>query len=156
MASWSEIEAEAPDLAQRARAYLDAHVHKTLATLRKDGSPRISGTECIFAEGELWFGSMPNARKADDLLRDPRFALHSGSAAPPDWDGDAKVAGTATEVTDPDTLQRVVGGDKPPGPMHLFRCDVTEVALVRLGDPADHLVIESWPPLRGANIIPRK
>lgn len=156
MASWSEIEAEAPDLIARARGYLDAHVHKTLATLRRDGAPRISGTECIFAEGQLWLGSMPNAMKAQDLLRDPRFALHSGSVDPPDWTGDAKVAGTVEEITDPETLAKVVGDDKPPGPMHLFRCDVTEVALVRLGEPADHLVIESWHPVRGVVSMTRK
>lgn len=155
MASWGEIEAEAPEFARRVREYLDAHVHKTMATLRRDGSPRISGTECIFAEGELWLGSMPDARKAKDLLRDPRFALHSGSADPPDWKGDAKLSGTATETTDAATLERVVGDNKPPGPMHLFRCDITEIAMVRLGDPADHLVIESWHPGRGVERMTR-
>ncbi len=99
---------------------------------------------------------MPDAMKANDLLRDTRFALHSGSADPPGWDGDAKVAGTATEVTDPAVLASVVGEAKPPGPMHLFRCDVTEIALVRLGDPADHLVIESWHPGRGVASFTRK
>ena len=44
MPSWSEFEAAAPELAARVRVRLDAHVHKTLATLRADGSPRISGT----------------------------------------------------------------------------------------------------------------
>ena len=80
MPSWSVVEDEAPELAAPARRFLDAHVHKTLATLRRDGSPRISGTEVAFAEGELWLGSMWRSLKALDLLRDPRFALHSGSA----------------------------------------------------------------------------
>src|SRR3712207_192462 len=90
MPSWSFVEAEAPELAALARGFLDAYVHKTLATLRRDGSPRISGTEVVFSEGELWLGSMWHSSKALDLLRDPRFALHSGSADPPDWAGDAK------------------------------------------------------------------
>jgi hypothetical protein len=149
MSSWSDFEAAAPELARAARGYLDAHVHKTLATLRSDGSPRISGTECIFAEGELWIGSMELAVKARDLIRDGRFALHSGSDDPPGWKGDAKVAGRAVEVTDPEVLARVVGDGRPPGPMHLFRADVTEVAVVELGDPADHIVIRSWHPGRG-------
>jgi hypothetical protein len=46
-----------------------------LATLRADGSPRVSGLEPLFALGELWFGMMPESRKALDLLRDPRFAI---------------------------------------------------------------------------------
>lgn len=150
MPSWREVEAEVPELAALARSFLDAHVHKTLATLRRDGSPRISGTEVDFAEGELWLGSMWRSLKALDLQRDPRFALHSGSADPPDWRGDAKVAGRVEEVTDPERKAAVIGGDAPPGPSHLFRTDIAEVVVVRLGDPADHLVIESWHAGRGA------
>lgn len=60
-------------------------MHKTLATLRRDGSPRSSGIEATFAQGELWMGSMWRSTKALDLQRDPRFALHSGSTDPPAW-----------------------------------------------------------------------
>jgi hypothetical protein len=138
MASWSEVEAQAPELARAAREYLDKHKHKTLATLRKDGSPRISGTEAEIVDGELQFGSMWRAVKALDLLRDPRFALHSGSDDPDDgWTGDAKVAGRA----------EVAATDE--GKSHTFRADITELSVVRLGEPRDHLVIESWHEGRG-------
>ena len=113
MASWSEFEAAAPELAAGVRRRLDAHTHKTLATVRGDGSPRISGTETRFVDGELWIGSMWDARKARDLRRDPRFALHSGSDDPPEWEGDAKLAGIAEEITDPERVRAdraVVGG----------------------------------------------
>jgi hypothetical protein len=60
-----------------------------LATVRADGSPRISGLEAKFIEEDLLFGSMPGSRKGADLLRDPRFALHSGSIDPPGWQCDA-------------------------------------------------------------------
>lgn len=149
MPSWGALEAEAPELAALARRYFDAHVHKTLATLRRDGSPRISGTEVDFKDGELWFGGMWRSLKALDLLRDPRFALHSGSADPPQWTGDAKIAGRAVEVTDPDLKAAVAAGGAPPGPFHLFRADLLELVVVRLGDPADHLVIEAWHAGRG-------
>ena len=121
MPSWSDVEAEIPELAALARNFLDAHVHKTLATLRRDGSPRISGTEVDFADGELWLGSMWRAVKALDLQRDPRFALHSGSADPPDWTGDAKLAGCAEEVTGSERKAAIIGAGAPPGPSHLFR-----------------------------------
>ena len=147
--SWSAVEAEAPELAGLARGLLDTRVHKTLATLRRDGSPRISGIEVEFADGELWFGGMWRSLKALDLRRDPRFALHSGSADPPDWTGDAKIAGRVEEVTDPERKAEIIGENAPPGPSHLFRADVTELAVVRLGDPADHLVIETWHAGRG-------
>src|SRR5260221_12412789 len=95
VARWAEIEREVPELATRARGFLEAHTHRTIATLRKDGSPRISGIECEFVDGDLRFGSMWHGVKALDLLRDPRFALHSGSGDPPEWPGDAQVAGNA-------------------------------------------------------------
>ena len=76
------MEAEAPGLTVLVRGFFDARVHKTLATLWRDGSPRISATEIDFADGELWLGSMWRSLKALDLRRDPRFALHSGSVAP--------------------------------------------------------------------------
>src|ERR671911_3239504 len=93
MASWSEFEAAAPELAEKVRERLDAHVHKTLATVRRDGSPRISGTETRLVDGELWIGSMWQGRKALDLQRDPRFAVHSGSHDPSGWRGDPQMAG---------------------------------------------------------------
>jgi Pyridoxamine 5'-phosphate oxidase len=147
MASWSEIEAAAPELAARARATFDAHRHKVLATLRRDGSPRLSGIEAGFTDGELWLGMMPGSRKALDLRRDPRLALHSASVDPPDdptaWSGDAKLSGRAVEVEDPELLRQLGAGDDADS-AHLFRVDVTELVHVRVGDPADHLVIDLW------------
>jgi hypothetical protein len=149
MPSWSHVEIEAPELAARARGFLDAYVHKTLATLRRDGSPRISGTEVKFVDGELWLGSMWRSLKALDLQRDPRFALHSGSADPPNWTGDAKLAGRVEEVTDPERKTTIIGGEAPPSSSHLFRADITELVVIRLGEPADHLIIETWHMGRG-------
>ncbi len=149
MPSWNDVETEAPELAALARRFLDAHIHKTLATLRRDGSPRISGTEILFADGELWLGSMWHSVKALDLRRDPRFALHSGSVDPPEWTGDAKLAGRVEEVTDPERKRAIIGGEASVDSSHLFRADITELAVVRLGEPADHLVIETWHAGRG-------
>ena len=155
MPSWRELEADAPELAALARGFFDAFKHKTLATLRKDGSPRISGSEIQFADGELWFGSMWQALKALDLQRDPRFALHSGSPDPPAWSGDAKIAGRAEESTDPRRIAAINGDEPPADPSHLFRADLTELVVVRLGDPADHLIIESWRVGRGLERVRR-
>jgi Pyridoxamine 5'-phosphate oxidase len=140
MASWGQVEREAPELTALARSFFDAFTHKTLATLRRDGSPRISGTEVEFADGEAWLGSMWRAVKALDLRRDPRFALHSGSADPDEWHGDAKIAGRAVEVTEAGATS------------HRFRLDISELVVVRHGgDPPDHLVIEAWHEGRGVS-----
>jgi hypothetical protein len=154
MARWSEVESEAPELAALARRIFDFHIHKTLATLRRDGSPRISGIEIIFADGDVWLGSMWRAVKALDLRRDPRFALHSASAEMPAPDedaqpGDAKVAGRAEEITDPERVTEIIGS-KGTGRAHLFRADITELVVTSVaGDPPDRLLIESWHPGRG-------
>ena len=157
MASWSEIEAQASDLAGLARGFLDAYVHKTLATLRRDGSPRISGSEVIFAEGELWLGSMWQSMKARDLQRDPRFALHSGSPDPDaGWKGDAKLAGRVEEIHDDARRAEIIGGKGGGGEAHLFRCDITELVVISLPDPPEFLVIESWHEGRGTTRVERR
>lgn len=141
MATWKDVELEQPAFAARVRALFDARKHKTIATLRADGSPRISGIEVEFTDGELTFGSMPDARKGADLVRDPRFALHGPTVDPPEdnpsgWTGEAKVAGRAVLVGD---LEGDTAGQ-------LFRADLHEVVLTRLTDAGDRLLIEVWRP----------
>jgi hypothetical protein len=156
VARWSDVEREAPDLVAAARELLDAGVHKTMATLRRDGSPRISGTEIVIRDGDLWLGSMWQSRKAQDLRRDPRFALHSASVDPPAWRGDAKLAGRVQEVTDPAAVARITGDPAPPEPSHLFRADVTEVSVVRLAEEGDHLVVDTWREGSGLTRVQRR
>ena len=155
MPSWSTFERSAPELAAEVRRHLEAHTHKTLATIRRDGSPRVSGTESEILEGELWIGSMWQARKAHDLQRDPRYALHSGSEDPPAWKGDAKVAGVAEEITDPARIEEISGGKAPPGPSHLFRLDVEEASVVRLNAAGNGIVIDVWTPGGGVRSMNR-
>jgi len=154
MTSFGEFERAAPELAASVRGYFGAHVHKTLATVRRDGSPRISGSEAQLMEDELWIGSMPNALKARDLQRDPRYALHSGSDDPPGWKGDAKVAGRAEEITDPETVARI-NHNAPPGPSHLFRLDVEEASVVRMNEAGDGIVVIYWTPEQGVREVAR-
>ena len=134
-------------------------MHKTLATLRADGSPRISGIEAKFIEGELWFGSMPGSRKGADLARDPRFALHSGSIDPPGWQGDAKLSGLAEEIVDPARKQEIfeaMGSADVAVDSLLFRADVREVAVTRLTEAGDELMIDFWNDAAGVRTITRK
>ena len=144
MTTWEEFAAAEPDLAGRVRALFAVRKHATLATLRADGSPRISGTEVDFSDGGLHIGSMGGAQKARDLLRDPRYALHCPTVDAPEdnqaaWAGDAKIAGHAVEVG------QAEGHDGS----HKFRLDVSEVVLTKLTPAADQLQIESWHPDRG-------
>jgi nitroimidazol reductase NimA-like FMN-containing flavoprotein (pyridoxamine 5'-phosphate oxidase superfamily) len=159
VASWGEIEQVAPDLARLARILLDAHVHKTLATLRADGSPRISGIEAKFIDGDLWFGSMRGSRKNADLARDPRFALHSGSIDPPGWEGDAKVAGLAEPIEDRErkaAVFKAMGAEEVPLDSALYRADLREVAVTRLAESKDELAIDFWSEAGGVRSLTRR
>lgn len=150
MASWADLATDAPDLAERVRARFQAHKHVLVATLRRDGAPRISGVEVQFSGGHLWTGMMGASRKARDLQRDPRIALHSAPVDLDMADGDAKVSGRAVEVVDPAEIGAWLGdlGSQPPEPFHLFRLDLGEASIVTVA--GDRLVIDAWSPERGA------
>ena len=139
MATWAEFEADQPELARRARRLLTTRKHLTMATLRLDGSPRISGTEVQFDGADVRIGSMPGARKALDLRRDARVAIHGPTHDPAksgSWRGEAKIAGRAVELPTEDDS-------------HAFRIDIEEVVITQLNAARDRLVIESWNPARG-------
>jgi Pyridoxamine 5'-phosphate oxidase len=147
--AWRDVEQSDPEFAERVRVLFDAHRHKTLATLRADGSPRISGIETVFEDGELTFGSMPHARKGADLRRDPRFALHSATIDPVDgseaqWPGEAKISGRAV-AAGPATED----GDR-------FSADIAEVVHTHLNEEATLLVVEWWTPAHGLRRIERE
>ncbi|MGH9179606.1 MAG: pyridoxamine 5'-phosphate oxidase family protein [Acidimicrobiales bacterium] len=146
MAPWSEVREDAPDLAEAVEARFRSAKHHVLATLRRDGSPRVSGTEVVLADdGSLQLGSMLGAMKAKDLQRDGRFALHAHPGDGSMTGGDAKVSGVAHEVPDhPDAVTS-----------HLFRLDVHEVVLITIHPEGDRLVIESWRPGEGLRRVER-
>jgi hypothetical protein len=155
MPSWKAIEEAEPEFALRVRRLMDAGRHKTLATIRADGSPRISGIECEFTDTDLGFGSMPGARKGADLRRDPRFALHGPTFHPEagnekSWPGEAKVSGRALHVA---SATPGDGTDEPDGEM--FIADITEVVITALNAAGTKLVIESWTPDRGLQRVER-
>ena len=150
MTAWKDVEQAEPGFAARVRRLFEAGRHKTIATLRADGSPRISGIECEFADGQLRFGSMPGSRKGADLRRDPRFALHGPVFHPEQgkeagWPGEAKIAGRAVLAE---------AGDGTAG--DLFVADIAEVVITRLNPEATLLVIESWTPQRGLRVTERE
>jgi hypothetical protein len=148
MARWSEFEAAEPRFASRVRGLMTSRKHLTMATLRRDGSPRISGTEVEFTDGQLQIGSMPGAVKAQDLRRHPRVAIHGPTEDPPEgrpagWKGEAKVAGTAVEVDSG-------------GAAHRFVIDVDEAVITHLNEAGTRLVVESWNPDRGYRALERE
>jgi hypothetical protein len=156
VATWAEVEHEDPELAAAVQTRLQSHRHALLATLRADGSPRLSGIEVQFTLGELWMGTMGGSIKAADLQRDGRMALHSAPDAQDIPLGDAKLGGRAVEVTDQPTVDAWAAslGNEPPSPFHLFRVDVTDLSHLKAA--GDHLVIEWWKEGDGHHKIERR
>ncbi|MFI7034196.1 pyridoxamine 5'-phosphate oxidase family protein [Microbispora rosea] len=175
MASWREVAESAPEFATRVRESFESHKHKTIATLRKDGSPRVSGIEAYVVGDELWFGSMPGALKARDLRRDPRFALHgppvllgaadsadsadsAGSAGSAGSSGgDTKLSGYAVEVTDRDRITPMLAargfGPDAFSESHFFIADIRGVVLTRIEGSA--MVMDLWRPGQGVRRLER-
>ena len=149
MSSWSDVLLAAPDLAAKVQARFDAHGLALLASIRTDGFPRISPIEALFTDETVWLGMMHDSRKARDLLRDPRMAMHNATADKNVAEGDAKLIGRAVNVAEEAEIDRArqifadhTGHPPPDGPMHLFTVDVLELSFLR---PAgDHLLIEWW------------
>jgi hypothetical protein len=104
-----------------------------------------------FEDGELSFGSMPNARKGTDLARDPRFAVHSATIDPVEgaeaqWPGEAKISGRAIRVK---PVTEGSDGDR-------FYADIAEVVHTHLDKKATMLVVEWWTPADGFRRIERE
>ncbi|MFF3752171.1 pyridoxamine 5'-phosphate oxidase family protein [Streptomyces sp. NPDC002018] len=156
--TWADFESAEPDFAGIVRRRFQTYRHHVLATLRKDGSPRLSGLEVTFLSGELWLGMMPNSLKARDLLRDPRCAVQANPGAGDGTaggtaDGDARIGGRAVAVTDGSLVARFAERTGAPRPFHLFRLELSEA--VRTAVEGEELVVRIWHPGRPPRTVRR-
>jgi hypothetical protein len=150
MARWQDVADSEPGFAAEVREVFDAHLHKTIATLRRDGAPRLSGLELGFTAGDVTFGMMPRSRKVADLRRDPRAEVHSASVIvkgeEESWAGDARISGRVREITDP--VERSRYTDAPPEAHPLFVLEVERVVRIKLEGNPPHLLVQTWRPGR--------
>lgn len=165
MTTWKQFNASEPELAARALAILTSTTNGVLGTIRRDGTPRLSGIDPFIAHGELWIGSMPGARKGADLKRDPRMALHGipwesrkvrdGAAEP--GEGDAKLTGRAVLASDEEKRAAFAAerDSEPPDidTSDVFRIDLATVVVVSVAD--DQLVIDRWSAAEGRQTVRR-
>lgn len=154
-ANWAAFTTAEPELAKRVEERFGAFTHHTLATLRKDGSPRTSGLEVRFLNGELWLGMMPDSFKVLDLLRDARFSLQANPGEGQSMGGgDVRISGRAIEVVDAETKAGYGEEVEPPEPFHLFRTELTEVVRTYVEDDK-YLVVQVWKPGEPVRTIKR-
>jgi hypothetical protein len=153
MTTWQAFSEQAPETSAVFLRRHEATGLALLATLRSDGSPRISPLEPDIAAGEVWLGSMPGSTKSVDLRRDPRLCLHSATEDKEVKDGDAKLWGRAVEVVGEDERRAFVASvkertgndlDAMPGGFDLFRLDLDAASAVQLGADGEHLRITVW------------
>lgn len=143
-ASWSDLVAEAPELAAAVRARFEANRHHVLGTLRPDGAPRLSGTEVELDGDQMTLGMMPGSRKLADVRRDPRVELHSAPLEEDLARGDAKLSGHLVEVERNEPEHPGAG---------FFRVEIALASLVRVED--QQLVLTTWRPGRGNTEVRR-
>ena len=167
MASFAEIESLEPDLADRVRAILSSTSNAVPGTIRRDGSPRLSGADPYFHDGQLRIWSMPQARKGQDLRRDHRVAVHSipwdsrklRDGAADVGQADAKVSGTAVLGSDADELSsfrawlRSERGFDPPEDWDLFTIEIDALAVVFVDD--GQLAVDQWSTTGGRRTMRR-
>jgi hypothetical protein len=137
---WDEFVARSGDLGERAVERIQHQELLMVSTLRRDGSPRISPCEAYVVDGDLLVGMMWQSRKALDLIRDPRIAVHSVQCEKTGASGDVKLYGVALDVLEP--VRRVRYCDllewstnwRPVEPFHLFALDVQEAGYITFGE----------------------
>jgi Pyridoxamine 5'-phosphate oxidase len=102
MVTWNEFAAAVPELAAAGRALITQFQVGLafLATVRKDGAPRLHPVCPVFSDDHLFVLIVPTSPKCDDLLRDARYALQS-FPQPKAGSEEFYVAGKAAVVDDP-------------------------------------------------------
>ena len=145
---WAEFVTAAPEMAALGREQLEAQRVVLIATVRRDGSPRISGAEPVTVEGDLYLGMMWRSRKALDLRRDPRLLIHNPICSNAGDEVEFSLRGQAIEVHDAEVRRRFAEAVaekttwKEPH-FHLFAIDIHNAALVRY-EHGEQLV-KVWP-----------
>src|SRR5689334_15528311 len=99
--SWKTLEAQQPELAAMGAQRLNGQV-AYLATIRKDGSPRVHPITPIIGQGHLFVFMEPTSPKGHDLRRDPRYAIHCSVSDNSGASGEFIVSGQAHLVDDPE------------------------------------------------------
>jgi hypothetical protein len=152
---WSEFERAQPRLAQLGQERLITPGVVLVATIRRDGTPRVSPVEPFLLDGELWLSMMWQSTKARDLLRDPRILVHSVITDRDGAEGEFKVRGNARLEGEPavqlrhaDAVAENLGWRPDLKRSHLFAVDISEVSFVSYDTASGDQHVATWPPGR--------
>ena len=152
---WSEIEHAQQRLARLGYQRLIEPGVVLVATIRKDGTARLSPVEPLVMDGDLWLSMMHGSAKARDLLRDSRILVHGIVTSREGAGGEFKVRGTARAEEDlavhrryADTVASSLGWNPTPGRFHLFAVDISQVSFISYETATGDQHVAMWPPGR--------
>ena len=144
---WAELEQGAPDIAAAWRAEFELREVVLVGTLRRDGSPRISGVAPYVLDDELYLAMMWRSRKALDLLRDPRLVVHSPICTNTGSELELSLHGRVVDVREPKLRDRyteaVSHTTRWKEPFHLFAVAIESTAMIRY--EAGEQSVKVWP-----------
>ena len=152
MANWGVFAAEARDLAEAGlRLFNDSGepgkpLLAYLATVRKDGAPRLHPVTPVIGAGGLFVFVNHRSPKRFDLRNDGRYAMH---AALGPSDEEFCIVGRATQVVDPQRRAEAVAAARHPTRDEdvLFEFDVESCLWglwENVGQPNTRAVYRSW------------
>jgi hypothetical protein len=141
--SWRILEDQQPTLAEFGFERLNGKV-AYLATIRKDGSPRVHPMTPIMGAGHLFVFMEPTSPKGHDLQRDGRYAIHCSVSDTSGASGEFIVSGRACLIDDPElrALAVSLSSYTPADRYILFEFDVTSVASTIY--PAGQPIRQNW------------
>ena len=145
--AWRDVLSETPVLARTAQEIFESHPHHVIATTRRDGSPRVGGTNVFFTPDDVWIGAMPSALRNGDLRNRPRCAIHSAPLDEHVTVGDVRLDLVAREAIGEEAAA-LLGARDHAGEGVVFVLSVVAISLVRV--EGDELVIETWDPRVGS------
>jgi hypothetical protein len=128
--SWKTLESQSPEIAEFGRVRLHNKV-AYLATVRKDGSPRVHPFTPIIGEGHFFVFMEPTSPKGHDLRRDGRFAVHCSVSDTSGESGEFIATGRAKFIEDPE-LRALAVRISPYNPAEryvLFEFDLESVVM---------------------------
>lgn len=137
VASWSDLETEAPGLAAFGAERLQ-RPPSFLATIRADGRPRVHPVTPIIAGGRLFIFMEPTSPKGRDIRERGGYAIHNGVPDSQGTGGEFWVSGVGHPVDDPATRAAVVEAASytPADRYVLFELTVDEARCNGYGDVA--------------------
>ena len=141
--SWRALEQADAELARQGAERFETGV-AYLATIRKDGSPRVHPVTPIVGQGRLFLFMESTSPKGHDLRRDGRYAMHSAVGGPEGEGGEFLIFGRAQPVEDPATreLATELSSYAPEDQYVLFELGVESALLTTYED--DRTVRRRW------------